>query len=88
MSESEFSKELLNLSDSESEPVRSGAMPTPLSTRVCSSYTCYVVALIACTRSTFGKGCILSSFFSGFHSSLTSSHCSKGNSLRRGDVYR
>ncbi len=24
----------------------SGAMPTPLSTRVCSSYICYVVALI------------------------------------------
>jgi hypothetical protein len=44
----------------------SGAMPTPLSTRVCSSYICYVAAFdpIACTRSTFGNGCILSSFFS------------------------
>ncbi len=41
-----------------------GAMPTPLSTRVCSSYICYVVAFIACTRSTFDNGCILSSFFS------------------------
>ncbi len=40
------------------------SLPTPLSTRVCSSYICYVVALIACTRSTFGNGCILSSFFS------------------------
>jgi hypothetical protein len=31
---------------------------------VCSSYIYYVVAFIACTRSTFGNGCILSSFFS------------------------
>jgi hypothetical protein len=34
------------------------------STRVCSNYICYVVALIACTSSTFGNDCILSSFFS------------------------
>jgi hypothetical protein len=27
-------------------------------------HICYVVALIACTRSTFGNSCILSSFFS------------------------
>ncbi len=27
-------------------------------------YICYVVALIACVRSTFGNDCILSSFFS------------------------
>jgi hypothetical protein len=52
--------------------MRSGAMPTPLSTRVCSSYICYVVALTACASSTFGNrsvchdqcGGILSSFFS------------------------
>jgi hypothetical protein len=40
--------------------------------RVCSSYICYVVALIACTRSTFGNGCILSSFFSLRNGILTS----------------
>ncbi len=39
-------------------------MPTPLSTRVCSSYICYVVDLIACARSTFGNDRILRSFFS------------------------
>jgi hypothetical protein len=37
---------------------------TVYSTRVCSSYICYVVALIACASSTFGNDCILSSFFS------------------------
>ncbi len=31
---------------------------------VCDRNICYVVALIACTRSTFGNGYILSSFFS------------------------
>jgi hypothetical protein len=33
-------------------------------TRVCSSYICYAVDLIACARSTFGNDHILSSFFS------------------------
>jgi hypothetical protein len=35
--------------------------------RTCALFSwvgCYVVAFIACTRSTFGNGCILSSFFS------------------------
>jgi hypothetical protein len=51
-------------------------VPTPLSTRVCSSYICYVVALIACVRSTLGNDCILSSFFSFiFHFDFHLSFC-------------
>ena len=51
-------------------------MPTPLSTRVCSSYICYVVDLIACARSTFGNDRILSSFFSFILTSNKNVHAS------------
>ncbi len=46
---------------------------------VCSSYICYVVALIACASSTFGNDCILSSFFSFILTSNKTLRCLKLN---------